>query len=166
MSASSATTSEPTTTETFSNQWFSATFFWRSELLTSIELTPTPVPETQPCSPWGTQLATLIQHYDQFTTDSWPNLPLEPKKFGSFTRIVLETLRTSISRGSSISYGVLALRCGSPRAARAVGSAMATNPWPLYVPCHRVVRANGNLGNYGPGPELKRTLLTLEGALG
>lgn len=159
-------TSAEITTETFNNPWFSATFVWREGVLTQIELSSTPLPETTPCSAWGAALAIHIHQYGQLTQDQWPNLPLEAKNFGAFTWTVLKTLRSSVTRGSVISYGALAVRCGSPRAARAVGGAMAANPWPLYIPCHRVVRANAELGNYGPGPELKRTLLRLEGALG
>ena len=55
-------------------------------------------------------------------------------------------------------------QAGNPRAVRATGTACATNPIPIVVPCHRVLPASGRLGNYGGGPERKRVLLTLEGA--
>jgi methylated-DNA-[protein]-cysteine S-methyltransferase len=53
---------------------------------------------------------------------------------------------------------------GNPNATRAVGTAMATNPIPIVVPCHRVLRSGGALGNYGGGPEVKAWLLRHEGA--
>jgi len=68
----------------------------------------------------------------------------------------------AIPYGGTLTYGQLAARASSPRAARAVGQAMATNPVPLVVPCHRVVAAGG-LGGYGGGLDLKRRLLDLEG---
>jgi methylated-DNA-[protein]-cysteine S-methyltransferase len=82
-----------------------------------------------------------------------------------FRRMVLETLFSQVGFGEVVSYGELALRVGHPRASRAVGTAMATNPVPIVVPCHRVLRSGGNLGNYGGGVEMKRSLLTHEGAL-
>jgi len=82
-----------------------------------------------------------------------------------FRRAVLETLRHDVPRGRTVSYGALAARAGNPRAARATGSACATNPVPIVVPCHRVLPGSGGVGNYGGGPERKRALLTLEGVL-
>ena len=59
----------------------------------------------------------------------------------------------------------MAADAGSPRAWRAAGNALGANPIPIIVPCHRVLRSAGVLGNYGGGPERKRWLLELEGAL-
>ncbi len=67
--------------------------------------------------------------------------------------------------GQTRSYGWLAVRAGRPRAARAVGQAMAANPWPIIVPCHRVVSSNGRLGGYGGGLDMKERLLRMEGAI-
>jgi methylated-DNA-[protein]-cysteine S-methyltransferase len=83
---------------------------------------------------------------------------------GPFRRAVLETLHRDVHRGEVVTYGALARRAGNPRAVRATGTACATNPIPIVVPCHRVLPASGRLGNYGGGPERKRVLLTLEGA--
>jgi methylated-DNA-[protein]-cysteine S-methyltransferase len=83
---------------------------------------------------------------------------------GPFRRAVLETLRREVQRGEVITYGALAAEAGNPRAVRATGSACATNPVPIVVPCHRVLPASHKLGNYGGGPDRKRALLTLEGA--
>jgi len=67
--------------------------------------------------------------------------------------------------GSVTTYGELAGRIGHPRAARAVGNALGSNPIPIVIPCHRVLRAGGALGGYGGGIDRKATLLTLEGVL-
>jgi len=83
---------------------------------------------------------------------------------GPFRRAVLETLHRQVHRGEVVTYGALARQAGNPRAVRATGTACATNPIPIVVPCHRVLPASGRLGNYGGGPERKRVLLTLEGA--
>lgn len=80
-----------------------------------------------------------------------------------FRRIVLDQL-LEIPRGEVATYGELARRAGKPRAARAAGSACATNPIPIIVPCHRVVPGSGGVGNYGGGVERKWFLLGLEGA--
>jgi methylated-DNA-[protein]-cysteine S-methyltransferase len=79
-----------------------------------------------------------------------------------FRRRVLETLRDHVGYGETVAYGELAVMAGRPGAARAVGSAMATNPVPILIPCHRVVAAGG-IGGYGSGLDRKRTLLALEG---
>lgn len=79
-----------------------------------------------------------------------------------FERAVLEKLRT-IPRGEVRPYRWLAAEVGRPGAVRAVGNVMARNPIPLILPCHRVVPNQGGVGNYGWGPDMKRTLLREEG---
>lgn len=71
-----------------------------------------------------------------------------------------------VPAGKTVTYAELARRAGSPGAARAVGTAMAKNPWPVIIPCHRVVAGNGKLGGYSGrgGLVTKRALLALEGA--
>ena len=70
-----------------------------------------------------------------------------------------------IPYGSVASYGHVAAEAGSPRGARAAGNALHANPIPIVVPCHRVLPADHSLGGYGGGPDRKRYLLRLEGAL-
>ena len=81
-----------------------------------------------------------------------------------FRRAVLEALKADVPRGEVVTYGALAARAGSAKAARAVGTACARNPVPLIVPCHRVVPGSGGIGSYGGGRERKALLLELEGA--
>lgn len=83
---------------------------------------------------------------------------------GAFPRRVLEVV-TTIPYGELWTYGDVAGMAGSPRAARAAGSALAACPIELFVPCHRVVHAGGTIGGYGRHDERKRWLLGLEGAL-
>lgn len=79
-----------------------------------------------------------------------------------FRRTVLEHLNTDVSYGATASYATLARLAGSPNAVRAVGTACATNPIPIVVPCHRVIRSDGAVGAYRGGPVAKRLLLDLE----
>jgi methylated-DNA-[protein]-cysteine S-methyltransferase len=150
--------------ETFSNQWFSATFFWKDGLLAHIDLSADIKPATAPKSPFGSALMDIVSRYDRLEADQWPDLPLDRKSLTGFSWMVLENLRAHAQRGTFTTYGQLAALCGSPRAARAVGGVMARNPWPLLYPCHRVLAGNLGLGGFGPGLALKRTLLTLEKA--
>ena len=69
-----------------------------------------------------------------------------------------------IAYGHTATYGEVAAAVGNPKAVRAVGSACATNPLPVVVPCHRVLRSDGSLGGYVGGPDAKSTLLVLERA--
>jgi methylated-DNA-[protein]-cysteine S-methyltransferase len=80
-----------------------------------------------------------------------------------FRKEVLSVLR-GIAYGATASYATVAARAGSPGAVRAVGSACATNPLPIVVPCHRVVRSDGALGGYLGGVRAKQALLDLEAA--
>jgi methylated-DNA-[protein]-cysteine S-methyltransferase len=77
---------------------------------------------------------------------------------------VLEALSSGVGYGETATYKDLAVATGNPGAVRAVGTAMATNPIPIVVPCHRVLRTGGALGNYGGGPATKAWLLRHEGA--
>ncbi len=89
------------------------------------------------------------------------DVPLDFRLSRGFRRTVLRHM-AEIPYGETESYSELAAAAGNPRAVRAVGTACATNPLPLVVPCHRVVRSDGTIGNYGGGTEVKRALLELE----
>ncbi|NPV04204.1 MAG: methylated-DNA--[protein]-cysteine S-methyltransferase [Syntrophaceae bacterium] len=79
-----------------------------------------------------------------------------------FQRKVLAVL-AAIPRGKVMSYGGVAAKTGSPGGARAAGRCCAKNPFPVVYPCHRVIRADGSLGGFLGGLELKRALLEMEG---
>lgn len=89
-------------------------------------------------------------------------LPLDWRLSSGFRRTVLEHLYADVPYGRTVSYLQLATIVGNPKASRAVGTAMATNPIPIVVPCHRVLRTGGQLGGYGGGLDTKVKLLALE----
>jgi O-6-methylguanine DNA methyltransferase len=96
----------------------------------------------------GAQLVELLLHFHS-------------KAVTGFQQRVWAALRT-IPAGTTCSYRDLAAQVGAPLASRAVGRANATNPIPLFVPCHRVVRADGHLGGFAFGLECKRWLIEHE----
>ena len=94
------------------------------------------------------------------------DLPLDLSSVTPFQRQALEIIR-EIPAGTVWTYRQVAQAMGAPKASRAVGQAMARNPIPIIVPCHRVIASDGSLGGYGAGEGLttKRQLLEFEGAL-
>jgi methylated-DNA-[protein]-cysteine S-methyltransferase len=96
-----------------------------------------------------------LRHFD---------VPLDRRLSRGFRAQALAALLAHVGYGETASYREVAELAGNPGATRAVGTAMATNPIPIVVPCHRVLRAGGALGGYGGGPEVKAFLLRLEGA--
>ena len=93
---------------------------------------------------------------------TWDILDLQ-NLTGLQIRVLQET--ASNPYGSVRSYGEIAERIGRPKAARFIGATMARNPFPIVIPCHRVIGAKGRLGGYGGGLELKKRLLELEKAV-
>ncbi|NGX10413.1 methylated-DNA--[protein]-cysteine S-methyltransferase [Mycobacteroides franklinii] len=91
------------------------------------------------------------------------DIPLDWRLSAGFRSTVLHHLH-EIGYGRTASYAAVAKLAGSPKAVRAVGTACATNPLPVVVPCHRVVRSDGAMGGYLGGVEAKRLLLDLEAA--
>jgi len=91
------------------------------------------------------------------------DVPLDWRLSAGFRSTVLHHL-PEIGYGQTASYAAVARLAGHPKAVRAVGSACATNPLPVIVPCHRVVRSDGGVGGYLGGAEAKSILLTLEAA--
>jgi methylated-DNA-[protein]-cysteine S-methyltransferase len=89
------------------------------------------------------------------------DLPLDWRLSSGFRRTVLNRL-PDISYGRTTTYAEVAQLAGNPKAVRAVGTACATNPLPVIVPCHRVLRSDGTLGGYLGGIEAKIALLALE----
>jgi len=91
------------------------------------------------------------------------DLPLDLSLSTGFRQLVQRHL-PGIAYGQTRTYRQVAELVGNPKAVRAVGTACATNPLPVVVPCHRVLRTDGTLGGYVGGPEAKTALLTLEAA--
>jgi methylated-DNA-[protein]-cysteine S-methyltransferase len=135
------------------------------------------VPRSQRLSPALRKTARLLERYLSGQPVDF-NLPLDLSGLSAFTIAVLEACRR-IPRGQTRSYSWVASQIGKPRAARAVGQALARNPLPIIVPCHRVVRADatlsakvpgglritsGSLGGFSAGLRLKKALLRIERA--
>jgi methylated-DNA-[protein]-cysteine S-methyltransferase len=93
------------------------------------------------------------------------SIPLDWRLAGGFARRVLKAT-AKIPYGSVSSYKLVAGAAGSPRASRAAGNALGTNPLPIIVPCHRVLHSGGGLGGYTGGVERKKLLLSVEGRSG
>jgi methylated-DNA-[protein]-cysteine S-methyltransferase len=115
----------------------------------------------------GARWARELDRYFAGTKLSWEagELPLHALGLTSFRLDVYHAL-LRVPAGVTISYEALAELAGHPRAARAVGSAMAQNPLPILIPCHRVVRSDGSLGRYGTCDAWKPWLLEHEGRVG
>lgn len=112
-------------------------------------------------------LTTARHELDEYFTGARTefDVALDWRLTRGFRREVL-VVTAAIPYGRTASYGQVAARAGSPRAARAAGTALATNPLPILVPCHRVLRSTGVIGPYRGGTEAKRRLLWLEAGEG
>jgi methylated-DNA-[protein]-cysteine S-methyltransferase len=137
-----------------------------SGLLVAIRLTATldPVESTAAESPALQPAVSALGRYFAGELDAIDDLAVAPDHGTEFQRSVWDALRR-IPTGETISYADLAAAVGRPSAFRAVGSANGANPIPIVVPCHRVVNADGALGGYALGLDVKRWLLAHEGAL-
>lgn len=96
---------------------------------------------------------------------SFDDIPVDLSHSTDFCRQVYDKVR-AIGPGNVLTYGDVARELGKPNGARAIGLAMARNPMPLVIPCHRIVAKNGQLGGFSApgGVETKRKLLDMEGA--
>jgi methylated-DNA-[protein]-cysteine S-methyltransferase len=119
-------------------------------------------PAALECGDFAEAFCKQVCHYFQGNKVTW-KISIEWGDTSAFRRRVLEACRR-IPFGATATYADLARAAGSPGAARAVGSTMATNPLPLVVPCHRVLRSDGSLGGFSSaqGPSQKTRLLRLE----
>ncbi len=110
-----------------------------------------------------TRLDTAARQLDEYFTGARRifDLRLDWQLTAGFRSTVLHHL-PEIGYGHTASYAAVAMLSGNPRAVRAVGTACATNPLPLVVPCHRVIRSDGAIGDYLGGADAKRLLLALE----
>jgi len=142
--------------------WGTFTALWNKNGVTQLLFPGAPVPEGR-ASQAPLELVAQLTSYLKGELQVF-SLPLAPGG-SSFQFAVWDVLR-STPYGTTTSYGQLARRIGRHTAARAVGGAIARNPIPVMIPCHRVLPASGALGSFGPGPAWKARLLELEGAWG
>jgi methylated-DNA-[protein]-cysteine S-methyltransferase len=121
-------------------------------------------PDAEPAEP--TQIAALVGTLRRYAQGEGVTFEvcLDGSRLTPFQRRVYR-LTQAIPRGTTRTYADLARQAGSPGAARAVGQCMARNPWPILVPCHRVVGSGGQLTGFGGGLAMKRRLLEMEGAM-
>ena len=122
--------------------------YMRDEVGTDVEPDPDPDPK-------------LVARVSEALATGRTDVPIDLSSRSPFHQEVLRAT-ARIPCGEVRTYGELAATVGRPRAARAVGTAMARNPVPLLIPCHRVVRGDGALAGYRWGVERKRKLLEIE----
>jgi len=124
------------------------------------------VTESDSLSDDARHLKAALGRYVAGDVPRWPDLPYDFSRLTDFHRAVLEALYR-VPSGKLCTYGELAALVGNPKAARAIGRAMATNPFPIVYPCHRVIGANGKLTGFSAedGVKMKEFLLRHEGAL-
>jgi methylated-DNA-[protein]-cysteine S-methyltransferase len=107
----------------------------------------------------------LLAERSSYTPPAMPRAThMKHKHLTSFQQKVYTVVKR-IPQGEVRTYAWVAEKINRPRAVRAVGSALNKNPFPIIVPCHRVVRSNGDIGEYAFGKDLKKKLLEIEGFL-
>ena len=123
-------------------------------------------PATEPAPAWVQTLIVQVQRHFEGHLFDFADAPLDWPQVSAFQQSVYRHTR-AVKPGYTTSYGEIARRLGlGPEAARAVGVALATNPWPLIVPCHRILAAGGKMTGFSApgGIRTKTRLLALEGA--
>lgn len=125
-----------------------------------------PEPQGPPSEPsflprWAELLFQALNRYLQGQIESFQEISVDLSRLSPFTQTVLNYTR-QIPYGEVRSYQQVAQALGCPQSARAVGRALANNPIPLVIPCHRVIGTKGDLRGFGPGIEWKERLLRLE----
>jgi len=114
-----------------------------------------------PSYPSDQQLQKYLNSF--FKSAKLKNLPLLDLQ-GSYFQLKVWHALCAIPRGSTVSYKELAGKIGLPGASRAVGTACRLNPIPLFIPCHRVIRKDGSIGEFALGVKNKKFLLEMEAA--
>ncbi len=143
---------------------------WEGDQLTGFRLpedaaTAIP-PSTAPTPAWIQAIVVRVRAHLHGRPEDFSDLPYDFSRLEKFATSVLQATLT-IKSGQTSSYGDIAKKLGQPPAvSRAVGTALGANPWPLLIPCHRVVASDGKMTGFsGPGGiKTKLRLLALEGA--
>lgn len=137
---------------------------WHAGLLTQVRLSwSAPGDADRFVTNWSVPLRDWLRGYLAGKPENCPNVSLDWERVSGFSRQALSMLQAQVPPGQWVGYGELAGRCGRPAAARAVGRALAANPWPLLVPCHRVLGSAGQLTGFAGGLDIKLFLLKTEG---
>jgi methylated-DNA-[protein]-cysteine S-methyltransferase len=120
-------------------------------------------PDSRPAS--CSEINSLLDRIEAFLGGEDVRFSLEAVRMDLCSAFQQKVLRAehAIPRGRVSTYRLIARRLGDANAARAVGTALATNPFPIVIPCHRAVRSDGALGGYQGGLKMKRALLQMEG---
>ena len=146
------------------------TFEWSEHGVTRLQLPGEQIPmacakNNSVLPPWiETLILQIISYFEGGPQSAMHEAPVDLSGLSPFTSRTLRYIKQHLAIGSTMSYSELARVIGSPGAARAVGRAMATNPVPIIIPCHRIVAADGKLCGYSGGSGLitKRLLLQIE----
>ncbi len=125
----------------------------------------TPLPSQASDVPAGREAKPVLDFFEAYHSKRPGRVPWDLLCLESYTplqRLVWEKT-TAVPFGQTVSYGRIAGDMGRPRSARFVGNALGKNPFPILIPCHRIVRSDGGPGGFGSGLNMKRRLLSFEG---
>jgi len=138
---------------------------WNESGITRVEMCTKKKGRTIKPPAWVSQTSRRIANHLAGKNDDLKNIKVDLSNFTPFTKKIYSALR-NVKPGMVVTYAELAKKAGKPNAARAVGTAMAKNPVPIIVPCHRVIKSDVTLGQFSApgGIPLKRRLLEIEGA--
>lgn len=148
----------------FETAWGPCALRWSETGLAQVILFAAQAPDESEASATARRWIAAMQAYFRGEPVDFSQAPLDVSGLSELDRDLYAVLRR-VERGSVVTYGDLAMRVGRPGAARAVGGAMARNPWPIVVPCHRVLAKGGEPGGFSApgGLSTKRRLLAMEG---
>jgi methylated-DNA-[protein]-cysteine S-methyltransferase len=137
---------------------------WEPGVITGFSLPPTRGQSERP-PPWVTGIISRVQRHFTGEMQDFSDLPYSWAIVSDFQRQVYQAA-LSVKAGETISYGQLAAKSGHPSRSREVGRALGQNPWPLLIPCHRFIGADGRMTGFSSpgGIKTKLRLLALEGA--
>lgn len=130
-------------------------------LATHVVAKAVPRPTASSC----TEIESLLDRIEAFLDGEAIKFSLDVVRLDTCSMFQQRVLRAehAIPRGRVSSYRLIAKHLGDPNGARAVGMALASNPFPIVIPCHRAICSDGSLGGYQGGPKMKRALLEMEG---